>query len=97
MTVSVLLEGNLKAGGRDGFTEICREAFKVTRAFDGCQQVDLTYNVENANNWIFTEVWETKEHYDAYLQFRTEDGTIEAIAGLCEGAPSIKIFNIIAT
>lgn len=97
MTVSVLLEGNLKADERDGFTEICREAFKVTRAFDGCQHVDLTYNIENDNNWVFTEVWETKEHYDAYLKFRTEDGTIEAIAGLCEEAPSIKIFNIVTT
>ena len=63
MTVSVILEGTLKEGERDGFTAICTEAFKATRAFDGCQGIDLTYNTESPNNWIFTEVWDSKEHY----------------------------------
>ena len=39
MTVSVILEGTLKEGERDGFTAICTEAFKATRAFDGCQGI----------------------------------------------------------
>ena len=55
MTVSVILEGTLKEGERDGFTAICTEAFKATRAFDGCQGIDLTYNTESPNNWIFTD------------------------------------------
>ena len=97
MTVSVLVEGQLKDGERDGFTEICREAFKVTRDFDGCEHIDLVYNTEDGNNWVFNEIWESKEHYEKYLKFRTEDGTLEAIAGLCEKAPSIRIFNIIDT
>ena len=46
---------------------------------------------------IFTEVWDSKEHYEKYLQFRTEDGTIDAIASLCVDAPSIRIFDIIST
>ena len=71
MTVSVLVEGQLKDGERDGFTEICREAFKVTRAFDGCEHIDLVYNTEEGNNWVFNEIWESKEHYDKYLSFRT--------------------------
>ena len=39
----------------------------------------------------------TKEHYEKYLQFRTEDGTIDAIASLCSDTPSIRIFDIIPT
>ena len=97
MTVSVLLEGTLKEGEKDNFTGICTEAFKVTRAYEGCQGIDLTYNTENPNNWVFTEVWDSKEHYDKYLQFRTDDGTLDAVAALCEAAPSIRIFDIIQT
>ena len=97
MTVSVLLEGTLKEGEKDNFTGICTEAFKVTRAYDGCQKIDLTYNTENPNNWVFTEVWDSKEHYDNYLQFRTDDGTLDAVTALCEAAPSIRIFDIIKT
>ena len=89
MTVSVILEGTLKDGERENFTGICTEAFKVTRAYDGCHGIDLTFNTENSNNWVFTEVWETKEHYEKYLQFRTEDGTLEVVSSLCEDAPSI--------
>ena len=97
MTVNVILEGTLKEGKRENFTGICTEAFKVTRAFDGCQGIELIYNTESPNNWIFNEVWDTKEHYEKYLQFRTEDGTIDAIASLCVDAPSIRIFDIIST
>ena len=42
MTVSVILEGTLKNGEIENFTGICKEAFKVTRAFDGCQGIYLT-------------------------------------------------------
>ena len=97
MTVNVILEGTLTEGERDNFTGICTEAFKVTRAFDGCQSIELIYNTESRNNWVFNEVWDTKGHYEKYLQFRTEDGTIDAIASLCVDAPSIRIFDIIPT
>ena len=46
MSVSVLLGGELKDGLVDQFTEICTEAFQVTRAFDGCQNINLTLHVE---------------------------------------------------
>jgi hypothetical protein len=46
MSVSVLLSGKLKNGLVDQFTEICTEAFQVTRAFDGCQNINLTFHVE---------------------------------------------------
>ena len=86
MTVSVLFEGILKSGEQGAFTELCRKSFKDTRAYDGCQSIDLTYNLENMNNWVLTETWDFKEHYYKYAAFRIEDGTVETISSLCEGA-----------
>ncbi len=94
MAVSVLLEGTLKEGLVDQFEEICTEAFKVTRAFDGCQNINLTFNVENNNNYVLTEVWDSKEHYEKYLAFRTDDGTIAAVTEMCSKGPVIRIFDI---
>ena len=94
MTASVLLEGVLKDGEVENFTEIAREAFKVTRADDGCIEINLTLNVENRNNFVLTEKWESKEHYEKYLAFRTEDGTVELIGSLCDEGPTIRIFDI---
>ncbi|MDC0186510.1 antibiotic biosynthesis monooxygenase [Gammaproteobacteria bacterium] len=94
MTVSVLLEGVLKEGQVEKFTELCKKAYKVTRAYDGCQGINLTLNVENNNNFVMTETWESKEHYEKYLAFRNEDGTVELIGSVCDEGPSIRIFDI---
>ena len=94
MSVSVLLEGTLKDGLVEQFEEICTDAFNVTRAFEGCQKIDLTLNVENQHNYVLTEVWDTKEHYEKYLAFRTDDGTIAAVTEMCLEPPSIRIFEI---
>ena len=94
MTVRVLLEGVLKEGQVEKFTELCKKAYKVTRAYDGCQGINLTLNVENNNNFVMTETWESKEHYEKYLAFRNEDGTVELIGSVCDEGPSIRIFDI---
>ena len=97
MSVSVLLEGQLIEGARDGFTALLAEKFKLTKSFDGFQAIDLTYNVGDPNNWVITEVWDSKEDYEKYLQFRQKDGTLEEVASICKGAPSVRIFDIVDT
>ena len=97
MTVSILLEGTLKDGERDGFTKLLTEKFKLTKTFDGFQTIELTYNVEDPNNWVITELWDSKADYEKYLQFRQEDGTLDEVASVCTGAPSVRIFDIVDT
>jgi len=97
MSVSVLLEGFLKEGERAEFTALLTEKWKVTQTFDGFQTIDLTYNVEDPNNWVITELWESKEDYEKYLQFRQEDGTLDQVASVCTDAPSVRIFDIVDT
>ena len=94
MSVSVLLSGTLKDGLVEKFKEICAGAFHVTRAFDGCQNINLTLNVENPHKYVLTEVWDSKEHYEKYLAFRTQDGTVELIGSVCDEGPTIRIFDI---
>ena len=94
MSVSVLLSGKLKDGLIDQFKAICTEAFQVTRAFDGCQNINLTFHVNEIHKFVLTEVWDSKEHYEKYLAFRTEDGTVGAIGDMCVDGPNIDIFDI---
>ena len=77
MSVSVLLEGVLKEGLVDEFVEICKGAYPVTRAYDGCKGINLTLNVDDARNFVMTETWDSKEHYEKYLQWRVESGVLE--------------------
>ena len=94
MAVSVLLSGTLKDGLVGQFSGICTEAFHVTRAFDGCQNINLTLHVEDPHKFVLTAVWDSKEHYEKYLAFRTEDGTVGAIGEMCVDGPNIDIFDI---
>ena len=94
MSVSVLLEGVLKEGLVDEFVEICKGAYPVTRAYDGCKGINLTLNVDDSRNFVMTETWDSKEHYEKYLAFRTEDGTVGAITSMCETGPDIRIYDI---
>ena len=41
MAVSVLLEGTLNSESVTIFPELCSEAFKTKRAFDGCHSINL--------------------------------------------------------
>ena len=41
-----------------------------------------------------TETWESKEHYEKYLAFRTQDRTVELIGSVCDEGPTIRIFDI---
>ena len=94
MSVSVLVEGILKEGLVDEFVEICTGAYPVTRAYDGCQGIKLTLNIDNQKNFVMTEVWDSKEHYEKYLAFRAEEGVMDAIASMCDDGPNIRIFDI---
>ena len=69
MTASVLLEGVLKDGEVENFTEIAREAFKVTRAYDGCIEINLTLNVENRNNFDLREYYLAVCRFNCYCNF----------------------------
>ena len=94
-----LLEGHLIEGARDGFTALLTEKFKLTKTFNGFQKIDLTYNVEDANNWVITELWDSKEDYQKYLQFPMQvEGTLDVmVTSICEDAPSVRIFDIVDT
>ena len=49
---------------------------------------------DSQNNFVLTEAWDSKEHYEKYLAFRTEDGTVDAITSMCAEGPTIRIFDI---
>ena len=78
----------------DQFSGICTEAFHFTRAYDWCQNINLTLHVEDPHKFVLTEVWDSKEHYEKYLAFRTEDGTVGTIGDMCVDGPNIDIFDI---
>jgi quinol monooxygenase YgiN len=94
MTVKVTFELNMQEGKTEAMIDIAREAFQTTRKYDWCKQIDISVGQDDPTLVIMTEEWESKEKHQAYVQFRTEDGTIGKIGELLAGPPKMSYYDL---
>jgi quinol monooxygenase YgiN len=90
MSVLVLLEAQVKSDDVSAMKTYLAEIFPDTRAYDGCQGIDVYFNTEDAGNMVLIEHWDSRTHYEKYLAWRTETGAFDTLAGMLAGAPSIR-------
>jgi len=82
-----------QAGKLEELKQLFRDALGDTRAFDGCISIDV--HVEKDTETIhLIEYWESLDHYEAYLQWRVENGLAELLNPILEGgAEGLKIIK----
>ncbi len=61
-----------------------RAALSETRAFQGCERIDVVFN-EAASTYLLVEYWDLETSYNRYLQWRTDTGIADALAPIIEG------------
>ncbi len=94
MTVRVLLEVDAKPGAGDELVAFFRSILTDTRGFDGCRSVDTLRNGDDADNVVLVEVWESRAHYEKYLAWRQEKGTVERLMEIAAAPPNIRYFDL---
>lgn len=92
-TTVVILEMQAKPEAVDGLKAGLKELLPDTRAYDGCQGVDIYQDRDDPGHLVFYERWDSKEHYQKYLNWRTETGAMEQLGKALTGPPSIKYFD----
>jgi len=95
MAVKVIAEFNCASGNADKFIEICRNALPETRQFDGCSQIDISTDQDDPNRIILTENWDSKEHHLKFLEYLTNDGTLEKLGALLSAPPKISYADLL--
>ncbi|MAI94200.1 MAG: antibiotic biosynthesis monooxygenase [Halieaceae bacterium] len=61
-----------------------------TRSFEGCQ--DLKVYIEgDGESIVFIEYWESAEHYQRYLSWRTETGVLNQLVEMLAAPLIIRI------
>lgn len=95
MACVVLLELSAKDEAIDGMKETFKNILGDTRAFDGCQGVEVTQDQDNPNTMVLVEKWDTRQHYEKYLAWREERGDLEAMGAALQGPPSIRYMDIV--
>ena len=93
MATTVLLELKAKAGTGNDLVGVFKEILPDTRAFDGCQGVDVLQNADDGDVLVLVERWDSREHYEKYLAWRTETGALAGLLEATDGAPSIRYFD----
>ena len=93
MSVLVLLEAPVKAEEISNMKSLLAAMLPETRAYDGCQGMDVYFNTEDEGNMVMVEHWDSRQHHEKYLRWRTETGVMDKIGGMLAGPPSIRYFD----
>ncbi len=92
-TTVVLLEVQVKPECVEEVKAFLKEALPDTRAYDGCQGIDIYGNLDESSNLVFYERWDSREHYQKYLNWRTETGAFEQLGSKLASPPSIRYYD----
>jgi quinol monooxygenase YgiN len=93
MTCIVILEVTAKKGAGMQLVETFRALLPDTRNKDGCQGVEVTTNLDNADNLVLVQRWATRKHYENYLDRRQQRGDVDKLVEASAGPPSIRYFR----
>ena len=91
-TTAVMLEIQIKPECVDEVKAFLKKALPDTRAYTGCQGIDIYGNLDESTNLVFYERWDTRDHYQKYLSWREETGVLNELGAKLTGPPSIRYY-----
>lgn len=93
MSVTVLLEAHVKPEAVEQVKAALKAVLPETRTYKGCQGIDAHFNMDDGNNLILLERWESREQHAKYLAWRTETGFMEKLGAALAAPPTIRYFE----
>ena len=95
MSITVILELHVKPD----LTEQVKAGFKDllpdTRTFAGCEGIQVLQNQEQPDMLLVLEQWASREHFDAYLKWRTDRGDIDTIVSFSTTPHQFTFFEYV--
>ena len=95
--IFVILQLNIKKSLESECIEELNILLKDTRAYEGCNALYFVQNQDDSSNLEFIEKWNSKEHYEKYLQWRIESGVMEDFASkYLDEEPVWRYFDLVS-
>ena len=95
--IFVNLQLKVKSGLESEFIEELNIILKETRSYEGCHAVYFVQNQDDPSNLEFFSKWDSKQHYDNYLQWRIDSGVMEEVANkYLDGEPLWRYFDLVS-
>ena len=94
MATTVILEVKAKPGTGNDVVATFKSILGDTRAYDGCQGVDVYQSSDEPEVVILVEKWDSRGQYEKYLGWRQETGFVDQLVAALDGPPSIRYFEL---
>lgn len=94
MAIQVILELQAKEGKAEALKGYFAEILPDTRRYDGCINIDILSNLDNPNDLVAYETWESPAAYQRYFNWRAETGVFENLTEMLDGVPKKRLFEI---
>jgi quinol monooxygenase YgiN len=95
MSVRVIFELNFRPELVERVKEGFRDQLGDTRAFDGCEEITILANQDEPTKLVVLEQWKSREHYDAYLKWRTDRGDLEGMTKACTEPYKLSFYDYV--
>jgi|TARA_Y100000588_G_C13547632_1_gene624760 quinol monooxygenase YgiN len=76
-----------------GLVEALKTALVDTRAFDGCESIEVYVDADQPDTVILWEKFATRAHHEAYLAWRVETGLLDMLAPILAGDPKFTYLD----
>ncbi len=64
-----------------------------TRAYEGCVSVEVFIDVDVPDTLLLIEEWESRSHYEQYMAWRIETGTIALLESILESPLEVRFLD----
>jgi quinol monooxygenase YgiN len=91
MRITAIFEIRLKAGALDAAAAVIEGAVQETRAFPGCESVDVLQARDEPERLIVIEQWASADDDAAYRRWRATDGAITGLPALLAAPPQLSV------
>ncbi len=81
----------MKAGALNAAAAVIESAVLQTRAFPGCESVDVLQARNEPKRLIVIEQWASADDDAAYRRWRATDGAITALPALLAAPPQLTV------
>lgn len=93
MSILVLREGQIQSDKIADMKSYLAQIVPDTRSYDGCQGIDVYFNMDNPGNMVVLQQWESRGHFDKYLQWRKETGVFAKSVSMLTGPLITRYFE----
>ena len=68
MSVLVMREGQIQSDKIADMKSYLAQIVPETRSYNGCQGIDIYFDIDNPGNMVALQKWKSRSHFDKYQQ-----------------------------